>query len=170
LENGNPISLWQNLQEILKDKDTFAMWQHIHGGTTHFPIALLFVGALFDFGSSLFKQITWRHVGFWCLMLAALFAVVSSVSGLAGGNGWFGTEWSGRGLMEDGTPITRSLANHRLVALVASGLTIALALWRAARRDQLKGVEWVAFLAALTVSVVGILVAGLLGAYVSRGA
>lgn len=168
MEPSHPISLWQNLQEILKDQDTFTFWQHLHGGSTHFPIALLFVAALFDFGSSIFKQTHWRTVGFWCLMLSAAAGVVACASGLAGGNGWFGVQWDGRG-MTDGEANIRSLANHRMVALISTGIILVLALWRSVRRDKLEKAEWGTYLVALTVGVIGILTAGLLGAYVSKG-
>jgi uncharacterized membrane protein len=143
----------------LENEDPIKLWQHIHGATAHFPIAMMVVGFLFDLGAIVFKRENWRTVGFWCLMIAAIVAVPLVVSGMAGGMGWFGIEkWMAEGTMK-----------HRNVALIGSGLTILLALWRAVRRDALKGAEWGIFLLLLAAAVGGIGYAGFLGAYVARG-
>ena len=142
----------------MKD-DPIQLWQHLHGASAHFPIALLFVGAAFDYGSALFKQSTWRHVGFWCLMVAAIISVATVLSGLSGANGWFGIEkWTA-----DGTE------KHRNIALIGSGIAIVLALWRAIRRDKFQGIEWAVFLLALLGGVAAIGYTGFLGSYVARG-
>lgn len=140
--------------------DPIQLWQHLHGASAHFPIALLFVGAAFDYGSIVFKQPTWRHVGFWCLMCAALISVFTVITGLSGVYGWFGIKdvWQ-----------ADSILKHRNIALITSGVAIALALWRAIRRDRLQGAEWAVFLVALLAAVAGIGYTGFLGAYVQRG-
>jgi uncharacterized membrane protein len=138
---------------VLENEDPIKLWQHIHGATAHFPIAMMIVALIFDLGAIIFKRETWRAVGFWCLMVAAIVSIPLVISGLAGANGWFGIEkWDDRNL-----------------ALAGSGLAIVLALWRAGRRDRLKGPEWGIFIALLIASVGIIGYTGYLGAYVARG-
>ncbi len=164
------------------EEDPIKLWQHIHGATAHFPIALIIVSFLFDIGALIFKQPArpgvsedrdttvknpaWRSVAFWTLIIAALGCIPLVISGLAGQIGWFGIS----GLTE-ANPESSVLNKfgHRNVALAGSGLAIALAIWRSARRDKFKGAEFAVYLVLLTLATVAIGWAGYLGAYVAKG-
>ncbi len=48
------------------------LWQHLHGATTHSPIALVFVAAAFDTGALLFTKKNWRTAGYWTRIAAVI--------------------------------------------------------------------------------------------------
>jgi uncharacterized membrane protein len=143
----------------LPEEDPIKLWQHIHGASAHFPIALLIVSVLFDIGSSWKKHAGWRTVGFWAIIVAAIVAVPALASGLSAYFGWFGIHWEGDKIM----------LLHRNIALGAGGTCIALALWRSIRHDDLKGGTWVVYLGLAILSMLGIGYTGYLGAYVAQG-
>ena len=100
-----------------------SLWVKMHGGTTHFPIALMMASALFDLAGSLLpdtpdksRRAGLRAAGYYALALAALASFGAVVSGLVISNG----EIWGRG----------NLARHHAFLWPAFGLLIALAVWR----------------------------------------
>lgn len=101
-------------------------WGNIHGGSTHFPIALLFSSFLFDAaGFGLHRRAFSRdlHVAaFYALLLGALASFAAVLSGLIISN-W---QFYGGG----------KLAKHHLFVWPAFGLIVALAVWRIIVRDQ----------------------------------
>ena len=140
-------------------QDPLQWWQHIHGASSHFPIALLIFTFLFDFGATIFRRPDWRVIGFWALIVGSLMTIPSMLSGLTGQLGWFGVDkWS-----------AASLLTHRTIALISGGTCLALMLWRVARRDRLQGVEWGIYLFLLTLAVGLISYTGLMGAWVAQG-
>jgi uncharacterized membrane protein len=141
------------------NEDPIKLWQHLHGATSHFPIAGMILAFLFDFGSVIFRRPSWRCVGFWTLIAAAVVSVPTVLSGLSAQYGWFGIEkWQ-----------ADHLVLHRNLALFGAGAAIVLALWRTVRKDDLKGGEWIAYLALLAVATGLIGFTGYYGAYVARG-
>ena len=100
-----------------------SLWVKMHGGTTHFPIALVMASVLFDLVSSLAqdnadksRRAGFRAAGFYTLILGALGSLGAVVSGLVISHGQL---W-GRG----------DLARHHTFLWPAFGLLMALALWR----------------------------------------
>ncbi len=143
----------------MPEEDPIKLWQHIHGASSHFPIALLILSVVFDLGSSWRKNAGWRAVGFWCIIVAAIIAVPATVSGLSANLGWFGVEkWD-----------AEQMVLHRNIALATGGMSIVLALWRSLRRDDLKGGAWAVYLGLAIMTALGISYTGWLGAYVARG-
>ena len=141
------------------NEDPIKLWQHLHGATSHFPIAGMILSFLFDFGATLFRRPTWRHVGFWTLIAAVVAAVPTVLTGLSAQYGWFGIEkWPADHLLI-----------HRNLALFGSGVGLVLAIWRTVRKDALKGAEWFVYLALLAVATGLIGFTGYYGAYVARG-
>ncbi|MBC8104198.1 MAG: DUF2231 domain-containing protein [Cytophagales bacterium] len=137
--------------------DFAELWVHVHGASTHFPIALLIVSLLFDLGALIFRQPNWRIVAYYTLLAAALGTIPAVLSGLTGGQGWFGID-----------PWTSGPVNtHRLVSLIASGIMLALALWRGLKRDALKGVPFAIYLVLVVLSSVLIGYTGWLGGAVA---
>ena len=132
------------------------LWQHLHGASVHFPIVLLLVGVVFDLGAIVSKKDSWRSLGFWCFLLGALCTIPAALSGLSGVYGWFKIEtiYDAQGT---------HLLQHRNVALIGGGLSLALALWRTAVKDRLKGGAWLVWL------VLAITTAGLIGFAGFRG-
>lgn len=141
------------------EEDPLKLWQHVHGASVHFPVALAIVSALFDLGALAFKRDTWRTVGFWCLIAAAVVSIPAVLSGLAGQLGWFGIEkWEAGKLIQ-----------HRNLAFVCSGALLVLSAWRIAARDRASvGLRVVQLLIAL-VGAVAAGWTGYVGAYVARG-
>ena len=139
-----------------------ALWQHLHGASVHFPIALLLVAVAFDLGAIVFKKESWRTVGFWSFLLGALSTLPAILSGLSGVYGWFHIE-----TVYD--PTGAHLLQHRNAGLIGGGLSLALSLWRTAVRDRLKGGAWILWL-VLAVAAAGVIgFAGFRGGGVIHG-
>ncbi len=95
-------------------------WARLHGGTTHFPIALIFGAALFDTLSFLCPRSRrgrdFRIIGFWLVTLGAL--------------GSFGAVFSGLALSKWQIGGTGQLFRHHLFVWPAFALIVGLATWR----------------------------------------
>ena len=128
-----------------------SIWVKMHGGTTHFPIALAMAATLFDLASIVApdnpqqtRRSAFRAAGFYTLILGAFgsFAAVASGLIISYGNLW------GRG----------DLARHHLFVWPSFALLVGLAAWRMALTSHCsQGVSRL----YLTVSVA---VCGLMGA------
>lgn len=128
-------------------------WGNIHGGSTHFPIALLFSSLLFDaasFGITR-KPISrdLRVAAFYALLLGALASFAAVLSGLII-SGW---QFAGSG----------TLAKHHLFVWPAFGLIVALAVWRLVVRDQASRPAYGGYLLAALVATGFMLAAGYWG-------
>jgi uncharacterized membrane protein len=100
-----------------------SLWVKMHGGTTHFPIALVMASVLFDVVGLLMpdnadksRRAGFRAAGFYTLILGALGSLGAVLSGMVISHGQV---W-GRG----------NLARHHTFLWPAFGLLIALAIWR----------------------------------------
>ena len=128
-----------------------SIWVKMHGGATHFPIALLMAATLFDLAASVApdnpqksRYAALRAAGFCTLMLGALGSFGAVASGLIISHGQM---W-GHG----------DLARHHLFVWPSFALLVGLAAWRLALG---KSSSLGAFKMYLTVSV---LACGLMGA------
>jgi len=100
------------------------LWANLHGGSTHFPIALMIASFLFDAGAYLVREPLKRdlHVaGFYALLLGAAATLVAVLSGLII-SAW---QFFGAG----------TLATHHDFVWPAFGLMIGLAVWRLVVRE-----------------------------------
>ena len=100
-----------------------SLWVKMHGGTTHFPIALIMASALFDLAglivpenSDKSRRAGFRAAAFYSLILGGLGALGAVASGLGISHGQL---W-GRG----------NLAHHHTFLWPAFGLLTGLAVWR----------------------------------------
>jgi uncharacterized membrane protein len=100
-----------------------SLWIKMHGGMTHFPIALVMASIAFDLGGLVApenaeksRRASLLAAGFYTLMLAALSSFGAVASGLVISHG----EIWGRG----------NLVRHHAFLWPAFGLLIALAVWR----------------------------------------
>src|SRR5258706_5350856 len=98
-------------------------WAKMHGGATHFPIALVMVSALFDMAGLFFsdnpgktRRAGLHSAGFYTIVLGALGSFGAVGSGLVMSRG----QLLGHG----------NLARHHAFLWPAFGLLIALAGWR----------------------------------------
>ena len=134
-------------------------WANIHGGSTHFPIALLFSSFLFDAaGYGLHRKAFSRdlHVAaFYALLLGALASFVAVLSGLII-SGW---QFKGGG----------TLAKHHLFVWPAFGLIVALAVWRLIVRDKASRPAYGGYIAASLVATGLMLAAGYWGGELGMG-
>ena len=93
-------------------------WSRMHGGVTHFPIALIFGAAFFEIIGFLFssRQRDFRITGYWLLVLGGISSFGAMLSGLAL------SKWviSGKGL----------LFQHHLFVWPAFALIVGLTSWR----------------------------------------
>jgi uncharacterized membrane protein len=93
-------------------------WSHVHGGVTHFPVALIFSAAFFETIGFLFssRQRDFRATGYWLLVFSGISSFGAVFSGLAL------SKWaiSGKGL----------LFEHHLFVWPAFALLVGLTSWR----------------------------------------
>jgi len=125
----------------------------MHGGSTHFPIALLLTSMLFDLLGHVWPEETRRRelraVGYYLIVLAALSSFGAVLSGLAL------TKWTlvGTGL----------IAKHHLFVWPAFGLMVALAVWRVAVGSDASRRAFGVYLGAMVVASGMIAMAGYWG-------
>jgi len=121
---------------------TGSIWVKMHGGTTHFPIALLIASVLFDLiGYALQREPHTRDLhmaAFYALMLAALGSLAAVLSGLII-SGW---QVFGDGL----------LAKHHDFVWPAFALLVGLAVWRLVVRQRASRRAYALYLACSVVS------------------
>lgn len=103
-------------------------WTRIHGGSTHFPIALLWASLLFD-TLALFCQGSARRrdlhaAGFYSLILAAMGSTLAVASGLAM------CKWQ--------ISFTGLLGTHHLFVWPSFALMVGLSVWRGTRGPSLE--------------------------------
>jgi len=100
--------------------DAVPFWWKIHGGATHFPVALAVASAAFDLAGWFARREETRRdlhaAGYLTLLLAALASFATVFSGLMAA-GW---ETLGDGL----------LGRHHLFVWPSFGALVALAVWR----------------------------------------
>ncbi len=96
------------------------LWANLHGGSTHFPIAMMIASFLFDGAAFLWNRDPYKRdlhaAGFYSLLLGAAATFVAVLSGLAI-SAW---QFFGGG----------TLAKHHDFVWPAFGLMIGLAIWR----------------------------------------
>jgi len=102
------------------------LWARMHGGATHFPIALLLVSVLFDHAGFWWRdelrRNKFRAFGFYSLLIAAATSPAAVVSGMA--------------LSKAILLGTGMLALHHYFIWPAFGLLIGLAVWRLVTRER----------------------------------
>ena len=128
-------------------------WDKLHGGITHFPIALLLFSTVCDLVSVTFKKLPFaqelRSVSRYGLAVAALASFGAVVSGIAitKGDLW------GRGDF---------LWHHRFI-WPAFGLLVGLAVWRLVVKDAMAGAALYIYLILMTLASGFIAAAGYFG-------
>src|SRR5580692_3203975 len=129
------------------------LWARMHGGATHFPIALLLVSVVFDHAGFWWRNETrrreFRTVGFYALIIAAAASPFAVLSGLALSRG----KLLGAG----------ALAMHHWFVWPAFGLLIGLAVWRLVVRENASRRAGVRYLVVATLTVAAMMAAGFWG-------
>jgi uncharacterized membrane protein len=101
-------------------------WERMHGGTTHFPIALLLVSVVADTAGFWWRDEVrrreFRAVGFYTILIAAAASPFAVYSGIALSKG----KLLGGGM----------LALHHYFVWPAFGLMAGLAVWRLVVRER----------------------------------
>jgi uncharacterized membrane protein len=101
-------------------------WARIHGGATHFPLALLAVSVVFDaagfWWADELRRREFRALGFYSLLIAAAVSPLAVLSGIALSRGQ---------LLGSG-----ALLRHHLFIWPAFCLLIGLAVWRLVARES----------------------------------
>jgi len=102
------------------------LWANLHGGSTHFPIALMIASVIFDGLAYFLNRDPLKRdlhaAGFYALLLGAAATLVATLSGLAI-SAW---QFFGEGI----------LAKHHDFVWPAFGLMIGLAVWRLVVRGE----------------------------------
>jgi uncharacterized membrane protein len=128
-------------------------WARMHGGATHFPIALLMVSVVFDHAAFWWRdelrRRDFRALGFYSLLIAAAASPVAVLSGVALSKGiLFGT-----GL----------LALHHYFIWPAFGFLIGLAVWRLVTRERASRRAQGGYLALASMTLAAMMTAGYWG-------
>ena len=128
-------------------------WARMHGGATHFPIALLLVSVLFDHAGfwwrNELRRGEFRVLGFYSLLIAAAASPAAVISGIA----------LSRGVLL-GTGV---LALHHYFIWPTFGLLIGLAVWRLVTRERPSRRARGCYLGLATVTLVAMMLAGYWG-------
>ena len=125
----------------------------MHGGATHFPIALLLVSVVFDVAGFWWRSELRRRefcaVGFYSLLIAAVASPVAVLSGIA----------LSKGILLG----TGMLALHHYFIWPAFGLLIGLAAWRLVVRERASRRARGCYLALASLTLVVMMSAGYWG-------
>jgi len=128
-------------------------WARMHGGATHFPIALLMVSVVFDHAGLWWRNELRRReffaVGFYSLLIAAAASPVAVLSGIVLSRG----ELIGTG----------ALALHHLFIWPSFGFLIGLAVWRLVVLERASRSASGRYLVLATLTVVAMMTAGYWG-------
>src|SRR5580700_9609982 len=129
------------------------LWARMHGGATHFPIALIMVSVVFDVAGFWWRDEVrsreFRSVGFYCLLIAAAASPAAVLSGIALSKGVL----LGTGM----------LALHHYFIWPTFGLLIGLAVWRLVVRERGSRFARGCYLALSFVTLVTMMTAGYWG-------
>lgn len=129
------------------------LWSRLHGGATHFPIALLFASAFFDA-----LGFYWKHsprkqelngAGYLLVLLAAV--------------GCFGAVLTGLGLSQWKIGGTGALLRHHLAVWPAFALIVGLGTWRCLVGSNPSARGFRIYLCVVTVASVLVGIAGFFG-------
>jgi uncharacterized membrane protein len=128
-------------------------WARMHGGATHFPIALLMISVVFDHAGfwwrNEFRRREFRAMGFYSLLIAAAASPAAVLSGIALSKGT---------LMGSGM-----LALHHYFVWPAFGFLIGLAVWRLVVRERASRRAGGCYLALASLTLVSMMTAGFWG-------
>lgn len=122
------------------------LWMRVHGGSTHFPIALVITSVVFDLIAFAVQREPYTRdlhaAGFYALIVGALASMAAVLSGL------IISGWSVLG--------SSMLLKHHLFLWPAFGLLVGLAAWRLTVGQQASPRSFAVYLA------LAVLTAGLL--------
>ena len=128
-------------------------WARMHGGATHFPIALLMVSVVFDHAGFWWRDELRRRefhsFGFYSLLIAAAASPVAVLSGIA----------LSKGILLG----TGMLVLHHYFIWPAFGLLIGLAVWRLVTRERASRRARGCYLALASFTLVAMMSAGYWG-------
>src|SRR5258708_11511276 len=128
-------------------------WARMHGGATHFPIALLMVSVVFDHAGFWWRdelrRREFRVFGFYSLLIAAAASPAAVLSGIA----------LSKGVLLG----TAMLALHHYFIWPAFGLLVGLAVWRLVMRERASRRASGCYLAIASLTLVTIMSAAYLG-------
>ena len=128
-------------------------WDHVHGGSTHWPIVLALTSALLDGAGSIVPsgriRESLRFSGYFTLLLASLGAVPAVISGL------MLTNWDAAG---SGVTLL-----HHYFVWPSFGLLIALVVWRSIVRHRTSRIGFSIYFIAILITAVLVNIAGFWG-------
>jgi len=128
-------------------------WARMHGGVTHFPIALIMVSVVFDAAGFWWRDEArrreFRAIGFYSLLIAAAASPVAVLSGIA----------LSKGILLG----TGMLALHHYFIWPAFGLLIGLAVWRLVVRERASRRAGGFYLVLASLTLVAMMTAGYWG-------
>lgn len=99
---------------------------NLHPIFVHFTIALFFTSVLVDLIGLLAKRESLKTVGWWNLLLAAIFAIPTVITGLLAGAS-----------LPDTDEIHRLMETHKILGFMVLIMIAALFIWRSISRGVL---------------------------------
>ena len=128
-------------------------WLRLHGGSTHFPIVLLFVSVLFDVLGLYWPDRSARRglhmAGFCAAFIGVSFTFVAVASGL------LISRWRTLG--------SGSLLRHHIFVWPVFGISIALVVWRLIMRERASSRAFGIYLVGMVAASALVFVAGYFG-------
>jgi uncharacterized membrane protein len=105
-------------------------WPRLHAALNDLPAALLLAAVCFDLLAAVTHRPSFRHVGFWTMIVGALGGAAAVISGL-----------QAEDHIDHGEAVHEIMETHEKLALVTLGIFGVLTLWRIFRERRMGGTE-----------------------------
>jgi uncharacterized membrane protein len=105
-------------------------WPRLHAALNDLPAALLLAAVCFDLLAAVTHRPSFRHVGFWTMIVGALGGAAAVISGL-----------QAEDHIDHGEAVHEIMETHEKLALVTLGIFGVLTLWRILRERRMGGTE-----------------------------
>jgi uncharacterized membrane protein len=105
-------------------------WPRLHAALNDLPAALLLAAVCFDLFAAVTHRPSFRHVGFWTMIVGALGGTAAVISGL-----------QAEDHIDHGEAVHEIMETHEKLALVTLGIFGVLTLWRILRERRMGGTE-----------------------------
>ena len=123
--------------------------QNIHPLFVHFPIVLLLLGLLFEIGYIIFKKELYNSFAAVLLVLAATAFVAAATTG-----------WIAANSVPHPDEAHELMETHEKLQLIATGMTVFIALWIILFKHRLRVLRLIVTIAAAGIMIVGAIYGG----------
>ncbi len=146
----------------------------IHAMIVHFPIALLFFSVILDAVGFIRRRSDLQQAGYYSLLAGAIGGLLAIVTGFVAARAMeidrinllreVVKSTGGKGVLPEFADLAmRTLEVHTVFSIYATGVFLALLLWRGTHREQLRGLSLTAYLAGAVLASLLLVRTGFLG-------